>query len=286
MNDSKSTYSSKLALRPQVTNLRVTPQKIQEARDAVNNSAVGTGFKKLWNQRHRRILSQVLDNIGDNTNMVDNPEIQNKNQDCITKDFKVDQSRSLSVSSPTDEYKTNSECQRASIFSCEVKVAISADENESHALSSQISVCQKTLPISDTHKTNFKTNSVVGSMGMAEEVTFPQDSKTLYSKARVAEKPKKLNKSLKEVIKEVNINFINTFEEAYTNENPKTTTLAPELAKIYTENKRIPKNYKRAFELLHASSLSESKLILMKLAFKVEAFSDVFYYSEFLKISK
>lgn len=100
------------------------------------------------------------------------------------------------------------------------------------------------------------------------------------------EKPKKLYKSLKSVVKEANQNFIKNMEDSYADESAKTSTTGVKLAEVYLEGRRVPKDLNRAVEILQQSSSLEAKFKLLELAYKNQYFADVYHFAEFFNISK
>ena len=91
---------------------------------------------------------------------------------------------------------------------------------------------------------------------------------------------------MKETIKESNRRFVDVLEEDYKDNNPKNTLLAPRLAQIYLAGKRVDKDIRRAIEILSASSLAESKYLLLKLSIENKNYADAYHFSKFLQVSK
>jgi hypothetical protein len=287
MNKLKQRENSNTRSIENQAKLTVFTDKIKEARKAVKNSAVASQYKKLWKQKHRRILSQILDDA-ENTEMAESFQKANIGDlNSVSNNSDLNRVRAYSISSPTKKELSNALDEQPTLKTSWANNGESSVSNiDVYLLSPENSSDVKSKEVSG----NCNSANVLKSKKAMVELVNELNSKDLSNeqmvKSKVIEKPRKLYKSLKEVIKEANKNFIEALEDTYAAENPKTTLVAPKLAKLYIQGRRTTKNHKRAFDLLSASSLSESKFFLMKMVYEYKFYTDVFYFNQFLKISK
>lgn len=88
-------------------------------------------------------------------------------------------------------------------------------------------------------------------------------------------------RKLGDVIRDANSRFITYLQRDYQACDKKLAPLLLKLAEEYIEGKRAPKNLARAAEILNASTLSEAKFMLLRLAVTQGKYATAYHYLEY-----
>lgn len=149
----------------------------------------------------------------------------------------------------------------------------------------QIEVAEVQILDTSKHSTDLKARrtSLVRPLYNVNPIT----SKNTTIGCDIPKQPKNPDfKSLKSTIKSFNLKAVEDLEKNYSTCDKKHAQIAVTLAELYISGKRVPQNLPRAIQILSSSSLAESKLLLMTLAFNLGKYTEAYYYADLLSLAK
>lgn len=250
------------------------------------NSTNHESYKKLWKQKHKRILSQILDGNQKTEALIKKSSDEKEEQKFLSQNSQLSH---LGTDSSTNSDPVNSGPAWDNYVShpATANLQRNKEERQGHQSISPV-ISSELQQVSDPTKSGQSGNPTHQRdfADIIKQLYIKEDDLVKPDQRRIDEAPIKLFGSLKDTIKETNQRFIETMEDNYEDEDPKSTPLAIKLAEVYIKGKRVPKNIKRAYEILDKSKLLEAKYLLLKLSIQLENHLAAYHFGKYFEVSK